>query len=44
MFREFYATVVPNEIECHRFLVEKGLLKSAEDNNPIVINVAQESR
>lgn len=33
-FREFYTTVVPNEIECHRFLVEKGLLKSAEDNAP----------
>lgn len=32
MFREFYTTVVANEVECHRFLVEKGLLKSAEDN------------
>jgi len=34
MFREFYTTVVQNEIECHRFLVEKGLLRSAEDNAP----------
>jgi hypothetical protein len=34
IFHEFYTTVVPNEIECHRFLVEKGLLRSAEDNNP----------
>jgi len=34
MFREFYTTVVLNEIECHRFLVAKGLLKSAEDNDP----------
>jgi hypothetical protein len=29
MFREFYTTVVPNEIQYHRFLVEKGLLRSA---------------
>ena len=34
MFREFYTTVVANEIMCHGFLVEKGLLKSAEDNVP----------
>jgi len=34
MFCEFYTTVVPNEIECHWFLVEKGLLKNAEDNDP----------
>jgi hypothetical protein len=34
MFREFYAIVVENEIECHRFLVEKGLLRSVEDNAP----------
>jgi hypothetical protein len=32
MFRKFYNTVMPNEIEYHRFLVEKGLLRSAEDN------------
>jgi len=32
MFREFYTTVVANEIECHWFLVEKGLLKSVEVN------------
>jgi len=31
MLHEFYTTVVPNKNECHRFLVEKGLLKSAED-------------
>ncbi|CAI6360126.1 unnamed protein product [Macrosiphum euphorbiae] len=34
MFREFYTTVVANEIICHGFLVEKGLLKSAEGNAP----------
>jgi len=34
MFCELCTTVVANEIECHRFLVEKGLLKSAEDNVP----------
>jgi hypothetical protein len=35
MFREFYTTVVvPNEIECHRFLVEKELLRSVEDKAP----------
>lgn len=31
-FREFYTTVVANEIMCHGFVVEKGLLESAEDN------------
>lgn len=34
MFHEFFTMVVPNEIECHLFLVEKGLLKSAENNVP----------
>jgi len=34
MFHEFYTKVVPNEIECYRFLVEKGILKSAEYNDP----------
>jgi len=34
MFREFYTLVVSNEIEYYRFLVEKELLKSAEDNDP----------
>jgi len=31
-FHEFYSTVVPNEIVCHRVLVEKRLLRSVEDN------------
>lgn len=30
--REFYNTVIPNEIMCHQFLIEKGLLKSVDDN------------
>jgi len=33
-FRKFYTTIVANEIECHRFLVENGLLKITEDNAP----------
>lgn len=41
-FREFYTMVVPNEIECHWFLLEKGLLKSAEDN-ALVINAVMGS-
>jgi len=32
MFPEFYTIVMVNEIKCHWFLVEKGLLKSAKDN------------
>lgn len=33
-FRVVHTKVVPNEIECHKFLVKKRLLKSAKDNAP----------